>query len=148
MKLQYHVTASAAVSGLLHLITHSWALTTSSFIAGIFIDLDHILDVVREHGWSIKLKEFFHVCNTCQFKRIYLIWHGWEWLLLFGFAAWLTGWNPWISGILIGLSHHLVLDAVYSAPSFWSYSLLWRWKQGFDFDTIFQDKPFRRLNNT
>lgn len=147
MKLQYHIAASTTVSGSLYLISRSWPLAIASFIAGIFIDLDHIFDVIREHGWSVKIRDFFHICNTAQFYRIILIWHGWEWLLLGLAMAWLTDWNPWVTGVFIGLSQHMVLDALNNSPGFLSYSLLWRWKHQFDYDTIFGKRLPRQINH-
>jgi hypothetical protein len=140
MKLQHHTAFSAVISGVLFILFRSWGLAISSFIAGVFIDLDHFLDVIREHGWSIKIKDFFWICHKSQFDRIILLWHGWEWLGLLGIAAWLTGWNPWITGILIGFGQHLVIDASHNSSNPLSYSLIWRWKNNFDFDKIFSSK--------
>lgn len=112
-------------------------MSLSCIISGIFIDLDHIIDVLREHGKNVTVTDFFRLCHHGQFNRIILIFHGWEWLLLWAIAAWLTGWDPWITGTLIGLSQHMILDAYANSTNILTYSLLWRWKNGFDFDTIF-----------
>ena len=137
MKLQHHTAFSITIAGILYLIYNSWGLALACFISGIFIDLDHVIDVVREHGWSVKVKDFFRICHHAQFDRIILLWHGWEWLVLWIISAWLTDWNPWITGTLIGLSQHIVLDAYSNSSNFMSYSLIWRWKHNFDFDTLF-----------
>ena len=137
MKLHHHTIFSITIAGVLYVMFTSWRLALGSFIAGIFIDVDHIVDVVREHGWSVKVREFFHICHTAQFNRILLLLHGWEWLIIWTFIAWLTDWNPWITGALIGLGHHMVLDAYANSENVSSYSLLWRWKKDFHFDTIF-----------
>lgn len=115
----------------------SWGLAAACFISGIFIDLDHIIDVVREHGWSVKIKEFFQICHTSQFNRIFLLWHGWEWLVICAIAAWATEWNPWMNGTLIGLTSHMILDSYHNTLKLRSYSLIWRWKNGFIFDIVF-----------
>ncbi len=122
------------------MIFKSWGLAVSSFIAGIFIDLDHIIDYLRENGRPFRIKNFFRICHECRFNKVILIWHGWEWLVVWGAAAWLSDWNPWITGTLIGLTQHMLLDAINSIPDFKSlrsYSLIWRWKKNFDFDTLF-----------
>ncbi len=140
MKLPYHAVATITISGVLYMVFKSWGLAVSSFVAGIFIDLDHIIDYLRENGRPFKIKNFFRICHQCQFNKVILIWHGWEWIVLLGAAAWLTGWNPWITGMLIGITQHLLLDAINSIPdlkSLRSYSLIWRWKKDFDFDTLF-----------
>ena len=148
MKLHYHVVASTTISGLIYLIFKSWGLASASFLSGVFIDLDHILDVAREHGWSVKIRDFFHICHTAQFDRIILILHGWEWMLLGWVLAWYLHWNIWVTGFLIGLSQHMLIDAVTNSPGFLTYSILWRWKQQFDYDTIFGKRiPRRNLDS-
>jgi hypothetical protein len=137
MKLHHHTAVSVIISGLLYLSFKSWGLAIASLIAGIFIDLDHIIDYLREHGWPLRIRNFFHVCDHAQFDRLYIFFHGWEWLVLWSVAAWLSEWNPWITGAFIGLCHHMILDTIYSAPHLYSYSLIWRWKNNFNFDTVF-----------
>ncbi len=137
MRLHYHSAFSVTISAILYMIFKSWGLAIACFLSGIFIDLDHFIDYLRENGWPIKLKKFFQVCYKCQFDRIILLWHGWEWIVLLGIAAWLTDWNPWMTGALIGLSQHIVLDAFSNSSNLQTYSLIWRWKKNFDFDTIF-----------
>lgn len=139
MRLHQHTAFSAALAGILYLIFKSWGLALSCFISGIFIDMDHFIDVIREHGWNVRIRNFFRICHESQFHRILLILHGWEWLILCGMTAWLTNWNPWVTGTFIGVSSHLILDAVYNTKNLLSYSLIWRWKQDFHFDTIFSN---------
>lgn len=143
MKLQYHAAASITISGILYLMFKSWSLSLACCLSGIFIDIDHFIDYFRENGWSLNIKDFFRTCNECQFDRIVLIWHGWEWIVLFGISSWLTDWNPWITGVFLGISHHMIIDAVANSSKFKPYSLIWRWKKGFHFDTVFSDqKPY------
>ncbi len=137
MKLQYHTAFSAVIAGILYMTFKSWGLAAACFISGIVIDLDHIIDVVREHGWSVKTKEFFRICHTAQFDRIFLLWHGWEWLVICAIAAWATEWNPWITGTLIGITFHMILDSYQNSLNLRTYSLIWRWKNDFVFDVVF-----------
>ena len=137
MKLPYHIAVSTVVSGIIYLISKSIALSTASFIVGIFIDLDHIFDVMREHGSTVTIKDFFRICHTAQFERIFLICHGWEWLFVGAVIAWHFSWNQWVVGALIGFTHHMVLDTIHNSSNLRTYSLLYRWKNDFHFDTVF-----------
>ncbi len=137
MKLPYHIAASTAISGIIYLMSNSLALSASSFITGIFIDLDHIFDVMREHGNTVTIKGFFRICHTAQFERIFLLCHGWEWLFLGTAITWYFNWNHWLVGALIGFTHHMVLDTIHNSSNLRTYSLLYRWKHGFHFDTVF-----------
>jgi hypothetical protein len=143
MRLEYHVTFSVLISGILYMIFKSWSLSLSCLFSGIFIDLDHIIDYIREYGMSLRIKNFFHVCNTSKFNKLILILHGWEWLIICSIIILLKGWNSWIIGLFIGLSQHIILDFLSNGKRFRSYSLMWRWRIGFDYDIAFG----KRLQN-
>jgi len=137
MRLQHHAAVSVVVSGGLYAVFKSPGLALASFASGVFIDLDHFHDYLREYGWPIDLKEFFHVCHNRHFEQGVLVLHGWEWLALWAWLAWAMAWNPWLVGLLIGFGHHLVLDQFTNGVSQWGYFLLWRMKNGFAFDATF-----------
>ncbi len=137
MKLHHHTAFSLAASGTLYLLTKSWGLAIASFIAGIFIDLDHFIDYFREHGINLDIKKFFRICKNAQFNKIILLFHGWEWLIVICTIAWCSGWDPLMTGIVIGLSHHMILDIFYNSKNLRAYSIIWRWSKGFEFDTVF-----------
>ena len=145
MKLHHHTAFSFVISGISYMIFKSWGLAIASFLSGVFIDLDHVADFIREYGWSLNVKKFFRVFHNGCFKKVILLFHGWEWLLLWTALAWLTSWNPWITGILIGLTQHLILDTYYNAPTPLTYSILWRMRREFDLVSTFQGKPFKHL---
>jgi hypothetical protein len=136
MSPKYHVAISAVISGVLYAIFKSWALAIAAFVSCIFIDLDHVIDYVIEHGFHFDIKKFFYFFYGEQYKKITLILHGWEWLIILLILSWLTDWNPWITGVLIGFSQHMLSDRIYNISNFWSYSLLWRWKNKFDTNVI------------
>jgi hypothetical protein len=132
MKLEHHIVASTLISAILFTSVKSWGLSIASFISGIFIDLDHVIDYVIDHGFIINLEEFLSYFYGEEHLKIRLIFHGWEWLILIIISAKLTNWNPWVTGLLIGYGHHIVLDFFYSKAPFRSYSLIWKWKKRFD----------------
>jgi len=138
MKPHYHVAFSTVIAAVLYLIFKSWALSLSCLISGIFIDLDHVIDYIREHGLTLNASKFSHNFHSGQFDKMYLIFHGWECLLVLAFISWLYDWNPWITGVLIGFSQHILLDAFNNTRNFQSYSLLWRWKKGFKYGSVFK----------
>lgn len=150
MKAHRHAAISLTISGILFLAFRSWGLAAANLIAGVFIDIDHIFDYMREHGRNLDVKDFFRVNDNAQYNRIFLFWHAWEWVAMLGAAAWLTDWNPWITGAFIGMGHHIFLDCAHNISGFKSYSLIWRWKKAFVFDTIFhglKDRKYEYLKN-
>ena len=147
MKLQYHVATSLAVSGMLYAIFRSWGMSAACLLTGVFIDLDHFIDYVREHGFSLDIKRFFSIHHKCQFDRIILLGHGWEWLFILCIAAWITEWNLWLTGAAVGYGQHMILDAAANSSNLKSYSLLWKWKNNFHFDTIFSQLTHHKYQN-
>jgi hypothetical protein len=129
------------------MIFKSWGLAVASFISGIFIDLDHIIDYLIAHGLHFDIKEFsifFHEKRywktASRYWKINLVFHGWEWLIILSIMANLTNWNPWVIGVLIGFGQHIIFDALNNRPHSWittflAYSLLWRWKNNLEVKT-------------
>ncbi len=130
MKPQYHVAVSLAISSILHLVFKSWGLTLTSFFSGIIIDLDYLIDYLKFCGFPFTIDRFKWFYYQKQLTKIRLF-HGWEWLLLLVFVAWLYDWNVWVVGIVIGFCQHLVLDNLYRRERFMKYSLLWRLRKGY-----------------
>jgi len=112
-------------------------MALSCFLSGIFIDIDHIYDYLREHGFTFKVKDFIHEFCSGNFNRITLFFHSWELLFLIAIIAWFTKWNPTITGVLIGFGHHLVLDTFYNGNTARAYFFIWRWKRDFKYAQIF-----------
>ncbi|RJR20937.1 MAG: hypothetical protein C4581_02770 [Nitrospiraceae bacterium] len=136
MKFHQHAVISLGISGLLYLIFKSWALAGASLIAGVFVDLDYGADYLLQRGFPLRIKDIFQAYREDSLLKVRFL-HGWEWLPVWGMAAWLTDWNPWITGTLIGFAQHLVLDKVNHGENFLCYSFLWRWKKGFKSEDIF-----------
>ena len=137
MKLHQHAAASAAISAVLYGVFRSWGMAAACLLSGVFIDLDHILDYLREHGRPFDVKEFFHVCHERKFSQGVLVLHGWEWAAAGAALAWAYHWEPWLAGLAIGLGQHLVLDQLANGVSPWGYFFLWRFKNGFAFEPTF-----------
>lgn len=142
MKIKHHAVVSTIVSGILYSVFKSWGLAIASFVSGIFVDLDHIIDFLIAKGLRFHPEQFFNYFNEKNFgsrDRLFFLFHAWEWLILIAVAAWLTGWNFWITGLLIGYGHHMLLDELYNSsryrirPWILGYFILWRWKKGFRF---------------
>lgn len=136
MEPKYHVLTSAVTAGILYALCSSWVVAASSFITGVLIDIDHIADYVIGNSLRFDLKNFFSFFYDNKLQKVTLFLHGWEWLLLLALAAWASDWNLWVTGALIGWGQHMVFDRIFNTSTFWCYSLLWRWRRGFDFNAI------------
>jgi hypothetical protein len=140
MKPVFHVAASALISGILYMMFKSWGMVIASFLSGILIDIDHVLDYLIVRGVRFDRDEFSKFIREKKYWKtaslpwkVNVLFHGWEWLVILGIAAASTDWNPVITGILVGFGHHILLDVLNNKPDSWAktllgYSLLWRWK--------------------
>lgn len=68
MKIKHHALASTIISGILYSVFKSWGLAAASFISGILVDLDHVIDYWIEHGLQFDLKRFFKYFDEKNFK--------------------------------------------------------------------------------
>ncbi|UCD36391.1 MAG: hypothetical protein JSU90_06075 [Nitrospiraceae bacterium] len=137
MTFQQHAAVSLALSGILYLIFRSWSMSAASFISGVLIDLDYVIDYVAQCSSPCGVKDFLRMHREGRLLKVRLF-HGWEWLCLLGAAAWMTAWNDWFTGAFLGLGIHLFLDTINFGEPFLSYSMLWRWRKGFRAEKLFK----------
>ncbi len=130
MKLRSHVIASIIFSSLFLVIFKSWTIAAVSFFSGVLIDCDHIIDFFCEFRKRFNVKQFFDVHYSEKILFFMVIFHSWELLFFLNIYAFFMGCNPWIIGIAIGFTQHVVLDQIFNNPGL-SYFFFWRLKKGF-----------------
>lgn len=114
MKVDYHIIASFAFSSCLYFYLHSFYAAVISFLAGIFIDVDHFIDYTFQYR-SIDIKHFFTVFTRPYLLiNYYLVFHSVEfiiifWLVIFKFKLGLF----WVS-IAAGFTQHLIVDVLFN----------------------------------
>jgi len=145
MKPQYHVASSAFIAGVLYLTFKSWSMALSCFLSGIFIDIDHVYDYVKEFGFPFKVRDFVTTVYNNGISRLTFVFHSWEILILLGIIAPFTNWDPWITGVIIGFGHHIILDKLNNGERLRTYSFIWRWGKQFEFDTTFPNDAKKKM---
>lgn len=114
--------------------------TVVCFFSGILIELDHHLDywIVRGHiPWRYaQLKEH---CFESRIEKVYVFFHSWEqqiflWTLIGVFHL---GW-VWI-GLVLGMTTHMIADAIANPFRPLGYALLYRCYHQFDANRIFKE---------
>ncbi len=136
MILKHHVTASIIISAFLFAISKSWIIFTSSLICGVLIDIDHVFDYFWEFRKRFRVKEFFDVHYNKKILFFMVVFHSWELLIPLNIYAFFLSGNPWIMGITIGFTQHVVLDQISNKPHKWNYFFFWRLKNNFSFEKI------------
>lgn len=132
MRLEHHIVISVGVSAGVYTVTRSWPMTVACLVVGILMDGDHVVDYIREFGGRLNIRHLFEVSYERTFDRSWLVLHAWEWLPFVAFAVWFSGMNPWVLGAAIGWFQHLLSDQLFNTPNRWAYSIIWRWRHGFD----------------
>lgn len=142
MKVQHHIAVSVLISGTLFILFRSWGLSCASLVSGVLIDLDHVIDYWIMRGMRFDVQQiaaYFDESNFRNRTKIYFFFHSWEFLTAALATAFMTEWDPWATGLLVGYCHHMVLDEIRNnttyrlRPYVLGYSLIWRWKNGFEF---------------
>lgn len=141
MRLEHHIVVSTGVAVGVGRFFRSWPMALSSLAVGILMDADHVVDYVREFGPRLNLKKLFEASYERTFCRSWLILHAWEWLPFVAGLAWWFRENPWVTGAAIGWFQHLLADQLVNTPNRWAYSIIWRWRHGFDHQKSF---PFHK----
>jgi hypothetical protein len=101
-----------------------------SFLAGVFIDLDHLIDYWRECPGRIEPSHFFAICNEVRLKKVWLWLHSLELLPVLGLVLWCT--RSWlVAGVLLGFAQHLLLDAAGNPGRPAAYLLFYRMRKKF-----------------
>lgn len=122
----------------------SIACAVSSFLAGILIDLDHLVDYYLNYGFTIKVKAIYVACLDMSFDKLRLFFHSYELIAL----AWLAVYALSLSNIwkaaAIGLTQHLIFDQLVNPIKVKGYFFAYRFMQGFKKDSFITNKGVRR----
>lgn len=121
---------------LLFLIVNSFQIYKMSFnnfltglIAAIFIDLDHLIDYFLHNGARFNLAEFLTGQNFIESGKAYVLFHGWEYvlvLLIFYFFVKKQNFKNFLLSIIIGLTAHLFFDSIANGMGRYFYFISYR----------------------
>ncbi|HDZ77398.1 MAG TPA: hypothetical protein ENH41_04890 [Candidatus Omnitrophica bacterium] len=139
MNPRYHVAVSFAISSTVYVFLNSLSAAMASFLAGVFIDLDHYLDFVLQYR-SLNIKKFFGVFMPYPLiAKSYLFLHSFELLIVFWFIVYKFGLGLFWMGLVIGMTQHLIFDQLhnkYIRPYF--YFITTRYLSGFKKERLFR----------
>ena len=98
---------------------------SSALIGGFFIDLDHLIDYIATYGFHFNLNCFLHGCQYLATKHVYIIFHGWELIVVLAVIAGL---------LLTGLLAHLIIDSITNEIALFGYSFFYRLFNNFELE--------------
>lgn len=144
MKPNKHIALSIIISAALYAVFRSWAMSMGAFIGGALVDIDHLADYLMERGMPRSPRSFFSHFYERRHARLVLALHGWEWFIVLGAAGIATGWNAWVTGLLVGYAHHMATDTAVNGLMPRAYSFLWRMRRGFTAGDCFKKIALER----
>ena len=110
MRTVGHIITSAGVSAASYWRYRSKKAALATFLVGWLIDLDHLVDYVRAHGWKPNWERFSEACHEKYSGKLYLPLHSFELLAAFFFLFRGPEKQPYRVGITVSILTHLLLD--------------------------------------
>lgn len=128
-----HLSFTLAIALFLFWRYRNWRLIPVCFLFGFLIDVDHFFDYFAYYGFNIGLARFFDVCSYVGASgKVYIFFHGWEYLLLFWLIGRWLGKKKKIKGLewAVSLSYfgHLLIDNFSFSHYPLAYSFVYRLK--------------------
>lgn len=110
MRTLGHIITSAGVGLATYHRYRSPKAALASFLVGWLIDLDHIVDYVRAHGWRWNWSRFAEARHEDYSGKLYLPLHSFELVALFFILFRGSNRQPMRVGITLSVLTHLILD--------------------------------------
>lgn len=115
------------------------------FFAGILVDVDHYVDYVRDRGLNFNLKRFFQYSHKIEYERLFILFHGYEYVALLGLVLVLSGYNLLVAAALTGYAQHLIFDQFTNPVKPLAYFITYRLKNSFSKECVLTDECLRSL---
>ena len=128
--------ASAPVAaGVWFFTGNIWYVALSLFL-GFLVDVDHVIDYIREER-KFNFKDLFVKSYKGDFEKLYVIFHGWEYIALAWAGALITGAPEF--GVVFTVSYlvHMIPDQLMNNVKPLGYSILYRWSKGWVMSEFF-----------
>jgi hypothetical protein len=112
------VAASLVISAAVYAYFRSVPAAAASFVTGVFLDIDHILDYFINYGIKFDVRDFYDCCMQVKFDRLSLIFHSYELIALFWAAIFLFSLGSLWKGMAIGATQHIIFDQLFNRPPY------------------------------
>ncbi len=119
-----------------------------ALIGGFFVDVDHLIDYFLAFGFKFNLTSFFRGDQFLVSDKLYLLFHGWEYLIVIVILILIIKNKIFQIVILtfgISLGLHLTWDVnTNDGMTIKSYSLIYRATNNFEMKRIVTSKHFQK----
>lgn len=131
-----------------------WKFPVVSFvfalIGGVLMDFDHFIDYFLAFGTTFNFSYFSAGYQFLQSGKIYVLFHGWEYVILLLIGVFLAKQKLFLKSALLalalGMFSHLCFDAYQNdGMSFKAYSILFRASQNFESKSIVTPEHYQKF---
>jgi hypothetical protein len=132
------LSASLIFSAATYAVTRSPSLSVANFLAGIFLDLDHVPEYFIKNRLTKSPSSFFTEEMHLDSKKTVLLLHGFDIITLCFGLLYLSGLHALSWALYVGALQHLLLDFIYNPiKTPWAFFLAYRIRHHFDTDEIY-----------
>lgn len=132
---------SGVISTFVWIHFRSFGCAALSFVSGVFIDLDHLLEYFTHYKFTFSLKRIYCACARSRFKRLYLVIHSYELVILLWIAIYAFGLSNAWKAVAIGMTQHIIFDQLTNPLRRYGYFMTYRIAQGFRKEKIVRIDP-------
>lgn len=123
IKVAGHIICTVTISGFVYLTFHTAVSFFASLLAGILIDIDHLLDYYLQRGFSLRMKNIYIWFCDKKYKFVFIFFHSLELILLLWVAISVFKLGMLWVAFAIGLTQHIIID-IFSNRELTSYAYL------------------------
>ncbi len=111
----------------------------------MLVDVDHYVDYVRDRGLNINLKRFFQYSHRIEYDRLFILFHGYEYLVPLALLLVLSDYHLLVAAVIIGFAQHLLFDQFTNPVKPLAYFITYRLKNRFSKECALTDECLRSL---
>ena len=126
-----HIVASGIISAISIAYFRSVGYAAISFLAGVLIDADHLIDYYLNHGFTFNIKKIYNSCLVLDLGKLYLVLHSYELVAFLWVSIYVFSLSMFWQAIALGLTQHIVLDQVTNPVLAFGYFFTYRAMNGF-----------------
>jgi hypothetical protein len=132
----YHYLVTIIIILILYGIFKNYWVILFAVVTGILVDIDHLFDYLYYSVHHSSLRFPFAVDYFKGSMKVFVLFHGWEYIpLLFFLGKYLEillNTNGIMLALILGYTGHLTIDVITYRPSPLGYFLLYRLINGFN----------------